>query len=432
MVLQAVGEPFMSEHIDKGSRSIASIAQALEGTKVGIVCLTPENLLAPWVLYESGALTKTVDDDTRLCTYLIGGLKPHEVEQPLGMFQATRAEREETRKLVHAINRAVHEEPLPEKLINGLFDLAWPQLEARLESLPSPEKVVEPKRAPEEMLAEILDTVRGGRDRELAEAQQRVAQERDVMRKLQAELDSRTKELAVTVQARERDLTDMRMSLEHERMKLEEDRAKLNQKRLELEQVHQSEPQAAHQKNPSNVAIHESAHAIMFDALGEKLELVTVIPCVAAGHDLEGCTVLAGDESAWRSPLAGIPGALAGPAASIYIAGESLERFTDGDFHTDEKLLISMFDQQGNGGDFEDYKSKIHRSLNEWVRPWILDHREVIMSFAEHLEKAHSLKGESLTHAISVAWSGRQRPSADDLKANFEKFWQGIDSPEPN
>lgn len=160
IVIQAVGEPFMSEHMDKGARSMATIAKALEGTKVGVVCLTPENLEAPWILYEAGALSKTVNDETRLCTYLFGGLERHQVEQPLGMFQATRAEKEETRKLVHTINKAVNEEPLPESRVDELFDLAWPKLNEKLASVPKPEKVTDPERSLPDMVAEILDIVR--------------------------------------------------------------------------------------------------------------------------------------------------------------------------------------------------------------------------------------------------------------------------------
>jgi hypothetical protein len=63
------------------------MAKALDGIKVGITCLTPENLDAPWILYEAGSLAKTVDDSTRLCTYLLGDLKNADIEPPLGQFQ---------------------------------------------------------------------------------------------------------------------------------------------------------------------------------------------------------------------------------------------------------------------------------------------------------------------------------------------------------
>ena len=100
--------------IDKGSRGLAEIARALEGMKIGISCLTPENLEAPWLVFEAGAIAKSIDDKTRLCTYLFGGLHFQDVKPPLGMFQATRVDKEDTRKLVHAINKAVQDVPITE------------------------------------------------------------------------------------------------------------------------------------------------------------------------------------------------------------------------------------------------------------------------------------------------------------------------------
>jgi hypothetical protein len=71
---------------------LPELSKALAGTKVGIICLTSENKSAPWVLNEAGALSKTIDDKTRLCIYLLGGLQFQDVEPPLGMFQATNAD----------------------------------------------------------------------------------------------------------------------------------------------------------------------------------------------------------------------------------------------------------------------------------------------------------------------------------------------------
>jgi len=89
LVLQTA-KPWMSAtDIEKGSRGLNEVSGRLQGMKIGIVCLTPENLETPWILYEAGALSKTIDDKTRLCTYLLGGLQFQHVKPPLGMFQAT-------------------------------------------------------------------------------------------------------------------------------------------------------------------------------------------------------------------------------------------------------------------------------------------------------------------------------------------------------
>src|SRR5260370_42334613 len=58
MVLRV--KPFLSsKDIRSGSQWYEIIAKELGQTKFGIVCLTPENLEAPWILFEGGALAKT-------------------------------------------------------------------------------------------------------------------------------------------------------------------------------------------------------------------------------------------------------------------------------------------------------------------------------------------------------------------------------------
>jgi len=156
-VVQAA-KPWMSEsEVEKGTRSLDEIGKALADIKVGIVCLTPENLERPWLLYEAGCLSKSIDERTRLCTYLIADLEPSDVRAPLGMFQATRATKEETLKLLKTINRVVGDDPISEENLTAVFEVMWPKLEQRLASLPPPAEIVPPKRADHEILNEILE-----------------------------------------------------------------------------------------------------------------------------------------------------------------------------------------------------------------------------------------------------------------------------------
>jgi hypothetical protein len=145
--------------IEKGSRGLGEVAKALDAIKVAIICVTPDNLNAPWLLYEAGALSKTIDDETRLCTLLLGGLQIQDVKPPLGMFQATKAiEKDDFRRLIHTINRAVSEDPLLDQDLDSVFDAMWPQLEQTLTALPPPTKMV--SRSQQEVLEELVSLVR--------------------------------------------------------------------------------------------------------------------------------------------------------------------------------------------------------------------------------------------------------------------------------
>jgi D-ribose pyranose/furanose isomerase RbsD len=155
-------EPFLStQDIRTGKRWSLEIASQLGETKFGILCLTRENLDSPWLNFEAGALSKTIDNRTFVCPYLIGGLQPAEVPDPLGQFQSNLADREGTLKLIKTINSALTEKKLEEVVLNETFEKFWPDLEKALRTLPPVKGEEIPKRKVEDMVEEILNTVRG-------------------------------------------------------------------------------------------------------------------------------------------------------------------------------------------------------------------------------------------------------------------------------
>lgn len=161
-VIQAI-EPFISSGIPKGKRWGGVRADELKDTKVGIICLTKENLNENWILFEAGALSKT-KDDAYVCTFLLD-LKSTDIEEPLASFQDTTFEKEDIRKLMDTINEAVEksgEHSLDEKILNSTFDTFWSEIEEKLKAIvaKSPE-VVPPSRDMESMVEELLEIARG-------------------------------------------------------------------------------------------------------------------------------------------------------------------------------------------------------------------------------------------------------------------------------
>lgn len=168
-VIQAV-EPWVSVDIDKGVRWGPEIAGRLEKSKVGVICLTPENLESRWILFEAGALSKTTD--AYVCTFLLN-LAPAEVEPPLSQFQHTAFEKEDVLRLVRTVNTAVArigERALADTVLTEVFETFWPQLEQRLRVIASEQQAeAPPKRAEADILDEILTTVRSMERRQVAD-----------------------------------------------------------------------------------------------------------------------------------------------------------------------------------------------------------------------------------------------------------------------
>ena len=157
-IINALKPWLSSEDIDKGARWGTDVATRLEAAKAGIICLTPSNLHSDWILFEAGALSKTLQN-TFVCPFLIG-LDPSDVKPPLSQFQATRAQKEDVLKLLKTLNNALGEAALPEAHIEEAFEVWWPKLDQQLKSLPSDEAKAKTHRPDRELLEEILALVR--------------------------------------------------------------------------------------------------------------------------------------------------------------------------------------------------------------------------------------------------------------------------------
>jgi hypothetical protein len=158
-VIQTI-EPWMSRHdIDAGARWNTELSGQLEQTKFGIICVTRTNTGSPWLLFEAGALAKTLSG-TFVCPYLID-LEPSEIPSgPLTQFQAKRANETETLELLNTINKALKDEALPDERVRRLYEKWWGDLNQQLNGLPS-EQGAELRRSVPDMVEEILSTVRG-------------------------------------------------------------------------------------------------------------------------------------------------------------------------------------------------------------------------------------------------------------------------------
>jgi len=154
-------KPWMSEpDISKGSRSMTELFTVLEEAKFGIFCLTPENQNEPWINFEAGAIGKV--QGSKVCTYLLCGLKPADITGPLNQFQHSPADENETKKLLQTLNSSVDQQLSSEDL-ETTFEKFWPDIKQALDSIPDPDSPShQVKREERDLLEEMLELLRRG------------------------------------------------------------------------------------------------------------------------------------------------------------------------------------------------------------------------------------------------------------------------------
>jgi hypothetical protein len=121
---------FSSEDISKGSRWGVELAAELETTNCGIICLTPDNLAEPWLNFEAGALSKTVER-AQVHPFLLG-LRSGDLAGPLSQFQTTEFTRDDVQKLVRAINAGAGGAAIATDRLDRNFQICWPDLDQRI------------------------------------------------------------------------------------------------------------------------------------------------------------------------------------------------------------------------------------------------------------------------------------------------------------
>jgi TIR domain len=113
-VLQSVEPYFSHVDIDTGARWYSELVEALEKSNVGLIILTQENLNNPWIMFEAGAIARSVER-VRVCPILFG-IQKADLKGPLSFFQAAEFEKD-FRGVVNTINKSL-ENPLPDQTLD--------------------------------------------------------------------------------------------------------------------------------------------------------------------------------------------------------------------------------------------------------------------------------------------------------------------------
>lgn len=159
-VIQSVKPYYSPDDIAKGTRWSSEIAKELDESKLGIICLTKDNLTSPWIMFEAGALSKNIDK-SKVCPILFG-VDPSDIQGPLVQFQAAKFTKEEVKKVVRMINSELADSSLSSEVFENVFEMWWPKLQERIEVEMSKAKKTNGKdlRSERDLLEEVLTLTR--------------------------------------------------------------------------------------------------------------------------------------------------------------------------------------------------------------------------------------------------------------------------------
>jgi hypothetical protein len=116
-----------SEDIDKGTIWFTEIIGELEKCNCGVLCVTRENHLAPWIHFEAGGMVKGFGK-SRVATILLDIDYP-ELAQPLNQFNGLRLNRQGAWHLVKSFNK-LSDRPIKDRVLERTFDKFWPDLDS--------------------------------------------------------------------------------------------------------------------------------------------------------------------------------------------------------------------------------------------------------------------------------------------------------------
>ncbi|WP_375186544.1 toll/interleukin-1 receptor domain-containing protein [Sphingobium yanoikuyae] len=158
LILQ-YAKPWVSEKdISAGERWAQAISGELESSNFGILCITPENISSEWILFEAGALSKSMLDAKVIP--LLFGLELSDLSGPLSQFQALKVDQRGVMDAIKAIN-AVSENKASEATINQLVPALWSQLQQKIDDIPGKPPAGKHMRPQGEILEELVSQVRG-------------------------------------------------------------------------------------------------------------------------------------------------------------------------------------------------------------------------------------------------------------------------------
>ena len=131
-------DPWMSDQsIRLGSSWNRGIHEALDSSNFGILLITQDNLVEPWLLFEAGALAKHFEFCRVVPLIIDPQISAADLAGPLGQLQAIDFSRENVFRLLQDINELASQ-PIENARLVRSFDAHWDRLAKQMESVLAP------------------------------------------------------------------------------------------------------------------------------------------------------------------------------------------------------------------------------------------------------------------------------------------------------
>lgn len=147
-----------ADEIEKGARWSNEIARELESSNYGLLILTKENLSAPWVFFEAGALSKSLEKG-RVTPVLFGVDVADISSTPLSQFQCTFYRERDMSVLCVDLAKACAGKDVGRTI--SYFEKFWPDLDRSVQTILRDNKIPATSEDPKEIvLRDILNSLR--------------------------------------------------------------------------------------------------------------------------------------------------------------------------------------------------------------------------------------------------------------------------------
>ena len=123
MALQET-EPFMSDNIRSGTNAISQIMENLTNSKMGIICVTKDNITSPWLNFEAGALNNVVTNQSGIVIPILINMTTDEFansNSPIRNLQGKEFNPNDFKIILKDINSCLAS-PIPEKTLDNLYN----------------------------------------------------------------------------------------------------------------------------------------------------------------------------------------------------------------------------------------------------------------------------------------------------------------------